>query len=182
MPGAKVSASAPSAEDAAAAAASASEANASTGMAAPSSAAAPAAAAAAPSSSTPAAQPDAPVGAKQAVWAALGVEDFDEAAATALKKALENAGADAANDVYEDVGDSLPLLQHAIKMEDLGAGDLGPKVKLLLEMGARPEAIDPADDEGESALHLAAHTIPKDPAYNGNVMAALLRSLQLCPF
>ena len=126
VPGVKVPASAPSAEDAAAAAASASEANASTGTAAPSSAAAPAAAAAAPSSSTPAAQPDAPVGAKQAVWAALGVEDFDEAAATALKKALENAGV-SAGDV-----DWLLLHQANIRIMEIVASKLGIPMERVL--------------------------------------------------
>ena len=52
---------------------------------------------------------------------------------------------------------------------------------LLLEAGARPDEIVTPDDEAaaerESALHLAAHMKPQDPAFNAQVMEALLDAL-----
>ena len=116
-----------------------------------------------------------PVVAPLAVWQALAVEEWDAAAAATLTAALEAAGKDAANAVYNPEGESLPLLQHAVHMGSLD------KVKLLLEAGARPDEIDTSDDEAaaerESALHLAAHMKPQDPAFNAQVMEALLDAL-----
>ena len=68
--------------------------------------------------------------AQLAVWQALAVEEWDAAAAAALTAALQAAGKDAANAVYNPEGESLPLLQHAVHMGSLD------KVKLLLEAGA----------------------------------------------
>jgi len=117
----------------------------------------------------------APVVAQLAVWQALAVEEWDAAAAAALTAALQAAGKDAANAVYNPEGESLPLLQHAVHMGSLD------KVKLLLEAGARPDEIVTSDDEAaaerESALHLAAHMVPQDPAFNAQVMEALLDAL-----
>ena len=117
----------------------------------------------------------APVVAPLAVWQALAVEEWDAVAAAALTAALQAAGEDAANAVYNPEGESLPLLQHAVHMGSLD------KVKLLLEAGARPDEIVTSDDEAaaerESALHLAAHMVPQDPAFNAQVMEALLDAL-----
>jgi ankyrin repeat protein len=117
----------------------------------------------------------APAVAPLAVWQALAVEEWDAAAAAALTEALRAAGEDAANAVYSLDGETLPLLQHAVHMESLD------KVKLLLREGARPDEIDTSDDESaeerESALHLAAHMKAQDPAFNAQVMEALLDAL-----
>ena len=117
----------------------------------------------------------APAVAPLAVWQALAVEDWNAAAAAALTEALRAAGEDAANAVYTSDGETLPLLQHAVHMESLD------KVKLLLREGARPDEIDTSDDEAaeerESAFHLAAHMKAQDPAFNAQVMEALLDAL-----
>ena len=117
----------------------------------------------------------APAVAPLAVWQALAVEEFNAAAAAALTEALRAAGEDAANAVYTSDGETLPLLQHAVHMESLD------KVKLLLREGARPDEIDTSDDEAaeerESAFHLAARMEAQDPAFNAQVMEALLDAL-----
>ena len=117
----------------------------------------------------------APAVAPLAVWQALAVEEFNAAAAAALTEALRAAGEDAANAVYTSDGETLPLLQHAVHMESLD------KVKLLLREGARPDEIDTSDDEAaeerESAFHLAARMKAQDPAFNAQVMEALLDAL-----